>query len=472
MTSDAHFEAEFDHPIAALATPEGASPVAMIRVSGQGSIALVESLVVRSPESVTGRPHDIVPRRVHLRWHPQHSPVSTLIAPFERGRSYTGQESVEIYCPGSPVLVRRLLETLRSIGVTPAEPGEFTRRAFNLGRLDLTQAESVAQVIEAADREAVAAARRVLSGELAGSVHGIGDAIHDLIALLEAGLDFSEQELEPPDPEWLAVEVERLRRSVAELIARDRPRALAQQQARVILWGRANAGKSTLFNRLLGRDRAITSPVAGTTRDAVSATWERPPWPAVELVDLPGEREEAIGPERAALEAASAIRRDADLLVYLLDASRDPESLRAEVLALEAPVRERALVVLTQVDRAACVGAEAVLQAQLGRDPLLVSAVTGAGLEALLARIDRFLGSGDASHRAGEILFTERQIGRLRECEAALERLLDGLGDGFAEPELVVVDLRDAHDRLAEITGTISTEATLDRIFAKFCLGK
>lgn len=458
----------------------------MVRLSGSGTFERLEPLFVCSARPVDGlgvdRPgvtatvgspviEPRVPFQVELRWRPDASPLPVTVLGFDAGRSYTGQESVEIYLPGSPVLVRRLLETLRQSGFEPAEPGEFTRRAFLNGRLDLTQAESVAQVIDAADRHALAAARRVLAGSLAESVRGIGERLHDLIALLEAGLDFSEQEVEPPDPEWIQEQLTPIQREVARLLDDRHRENSASGRSRVILWGQANAGKSTLFNRLLGVDRAITSSSPGTTRDAVTASWVRDPWPALTLVDLPGERAEAEGPERVALYLARELRADADLLLHVFDATRPLDSVLEDARAIEggaAPL----ISVAAQADRLDPAHAASDRWSAIDPKPILVSAHTGIGLEALLRAVDQHLGAGAGSVREGGLTFTDRQLGRLQECEEVLVSLEQDLSVGLAESELIVVELREAHDRLAEVTGEISTEATLDRIFARFCLGK
>jgi len=376
---------------------------------------------------------------------------------------------VEILIPGAPVLVRALLARLEALGIGSAGPGEFTRRAFLHGRIDLTRAESVGALIAAEDLVAARAARRTLDGELARAVREIGGELHDVIAGLEAGLDFADQEVAPPAPS----ELEAL---IAPLVARirgwiDRPDAGAAPAAalRFLLWGRANAGKSTLLNSLAGEERAIVSPRAGTTTDAVGATIDTPAGP-VELLDLPGRLEE---PTPLQAHADSLARRElaqGDRILYLLDAARPAEELRSEWGALPAEVRARAWPVLNRID---LLGAAERAHLPSWEDSSACSALTGEGVAALRGRIAAARRGGEYDSRGLAALFNDRQRRRLAECRDRLEAVRGELAAAArVEPELVVVDLRRAHAALEEITGELAPEETLARIFARFCVGK
>jgi tRNA modification GTPase len=455
-----------DPPVAALATPAGASEAALVRVSGAGCRALVASIfTARTPSG------DEVPaaRRGGLEIAAGTPAIPAIAVEYPPGRSYTGEEAVELILPGAPALVRGLLARLESLGIGPAGPGEFTRRAFLGGRFDLTRAESVAALIAADDLDQARAARRTLDGELAGAVREIGDRLHDAIALLEAGLDFAEHEVDPP----AAAEIDRLLAPIAERLEEwvGRPDAgsAPSPHPRFLIWGRTNAGKSTLLNALCGESRALVSPHPGTTTDAIGGEL-RTPAGTVELLDLPGRKEELSAVEARADALARRELAEGDRILYLLDSSRDPGALLAEWSGLPDEVRGRAWPVLSQIDRVPA-AARGALPAW--PEVLLCSALTGEGLGELRERIAAAREGGSAPSRGLARLFNDRQRRRLLECGERLRAARAELAaSGRVEPELVVVDLRRAHEALEEITGGIAPEETLERIFARFCIGK
>ncbi|MFN0060080.1 MAG: tRNA modification GTPase [Planctomycetota bacterium] len=459
-----------DDAIAAPATVDGAAPLALVRLSGRDVLEQVAPLLILAD------PSDLAPRRpcaIELRWSPSQPPVPAVALLFAAGASYTGEAMLEIYLPGCPAIVRRFIETLRECGVRAATPGEFTRRAFLNGRLDLTQAEAVAMVIAAEDVTRARAAQRVLAGRLGERVTSVGDALHRLIALLEAGLDFSEQEVEPPDPATIRLEIDAIRAQLSRLFADAELSLQPTAQFRIAIAGQSNAGKSTLFNALCGRPQSIISDVPGTTRDVVRAAFGPASWPVVELLDLPGERSEAEGAERTALELAEHVLNDADLVLYAFDATRPGTALAAEWSKWPEVLKSNTWIIMTKIDAAPT----AVATAEFGAPSFLVSARTGAGLAGLWAALDRALLGGAFGARGDSLLFTTRQLGELTRARDALEQLDAQLGAAALAqapmlPELVVIDLRAAHSCLVEITGAITTEDTLDRIFAEFCLGK
>ncbi len=455
----------YDEPIAALATPEGPGALAMVRVSGTGSWDLLRCFFSPTTPWHAGQP---VPGC--LRWRRGAPTVPALLLPFRRHASYTGEEACEIYLPGCPPLLRRFQEELRVAGVRPAQPGEFTRRAYLNGKLDLSAAESVAELIASEDATQARLIRRTLEGQLARQVEELGSALHDLVALLEAGLDFSEQEVEPPSGTWL---LEQLRPLLAELeTLLEAPSSQVREQARVrlLLWGRANAGKSTLFNRLVGHSRAITSATAGTTRDPVSARIRKPGWPELEVVDLAGERQSQEPVEEAALSLGRGWLHSGDAILYLLDGTRPNRSLQEEWHSLPSQIQAVSWPILSKCDLTCASPPEPI------PGSLACSALTGEGVEALWLRIEEHVRRGSWTSRGETYLFTERQRGHLRDCARELQHLSQTLSKALSraevQAELVVVDLRLAHSHLEEITGAITTEETLDRIFRRFCLGK
>lgn len=458
----------FEDVIAACATPEGPGAVAMLRVSGPGTWDRLRHVVKPWPE----RPRVLTATKFH--WHEAEPPCPGFLVLFERG--YTGEECAELYVVSAAPLLRRLLERLRSFGVRPAQPGEFTRRAFVNGQLDLTQAESVAEIIAAEDLERVRCLRRTLEGRLGSRIHDLGERLHDVIALLEAGLDFSEQEVEPPNPQQLRALIEPILGDVERLQLQPEAQVQEAPRVRLLLYGRVNAGKSTLLNGLAGEDVAITSNVPGTTRDPVRATLELESGHVVELVDLAGERTPEEGADELEADAQELGRgwlRDGDQVLYVLDGTHPSQALIDEWTALDPEVRARAWPWVNKLDQLSdaewsqlrCDVARAIPEIGGG------SARQGAGLDDLRSRLVAFVQSGQWRSRGADYLFTERQVAQLVACSQVLTSALEAV-DGGVTPELLVVDLGEAHACLEEITGAVTTEATLDRIFSRFCLGK
>ncbi len=459
-----------NEPIAALATPHGPGGVAVIRASGRDVLSKLAAVIDGDVEL---RARIATP--VRIRFADGAPAIDARALAYSAGASYTSEESVELFLPSSPPVLRSLLEQLRRAGIRAAEPGEFTRRAFLSGRIDLTRAEAVVQVIAAEDLESARAARRVLDGDLAREIERLGDSIHNLIALLEAGLDFSEQEVEPPAAAWLLTQARDILAHLDRLCRNPVSAHRSTARVRVVLWGRANAGKSTCFNALLGRDSAITSPQAGTTRDPVGAELVRDGWPTVELLDLPGAHDAADRSEKAAIALAAKDLEDADLILYLVDASRSVASITREWGSLPDGIKARAWLVLSKADLTA---ARPSLDG-VGAPPtqLALSATTPGGRQELEMALASHLTRGRWDARGAAYLFTDRQRSKLTEARAALREVADDLSrrDASAEPvqpELLSIDLRDVHGSLEEITGALSTEETLDKIFSQFCLGK
>jgi tRNA modification GTPase len=391
-------------------------------------------------------------------------PIEAVVVPFSKGASYTGDEMVEIYLVSSSPIVRAVLDRLDGLGVRGAEPGEFTKRAFLAGRMDLSRAESVNQLIAAEDLQAARAARRALDGHVYRRVRALGESIHRVVALLEAGLDFSEQEVDPPDPEELRRVLQPVEDEISSILSTPVQRTPDRPRVQILLWGRPNAGKSSLLNRLAGQSLAITSPEPGTTRDPIGVTLEWEPRVPFQLLDLAGDRGTDDPLEERAVEVAREHRADGDRFIWVLDGTRAPSDLEAEFAGVPTDLRDRSWFVLNKIDRV-----PGFPRSRLP-DALPVSAVSGVGVEELRARIVEFLRGEGWEARASESGFNQRQRRRLEACRTALAEA--SMLEAEAGPELVVEELRAGLDALAEITGEITTEDTLDLIFREFCLGK
>ena len=430
----------------------GASAVGIVRLSGPRAIAVAGTLIRG------GTPLDALPS--HTQRHVVIAdPVSgerlddALCAVMRAPRSYTGEDVVELSCHGSPALLRTVIERLCAQGARLASPGEFTRRAFVNGRMDLAQAEAVALLIGARTERAVMLAARGVAGELGHTLRALREQLVDLMAGLEVALDFPEDGV-GIDPAKAAVAVEALLADVMALRQDAQRGRLVHDGVTVALVGAPNAGKSSLLNALVGRERAIVSDMAGTTRDVIEAIIELDGIP-IRLLDTAG-----IGAARDALEA-EGIRRsraaieDSDLLLVVVDGSRPPSGAVLEETAPRPRIIVRAKSDLP-TDPAA-----ARLEGAVD-----ISAITGAGLAVLTERICRSMATGGG----GELVASLRQMESLEALQVALIAARRALTE--APVEVALVDFKDALQHVSSLLGVDVGDAVLDRIFATFCLGK
>ena len=385
--------------------------------------------------------------------------LPVMLALWPAPRTYTGQDVAEIHLVGATPLVNLVLAHCLVRGARHAEPGEFTLRAFLSSRIDLTRAEAVLGVIEATSPAQLDAALEQLAGGLAGPILGLRDHLLDVVAHLEANLDFTEEpDVDPMVRSALAAELDQSSAELARLARRLGDRENPASHPRVVLVGPPNVGKSCLFNALLGRDQAIVSPQAGTTRDYLAALTDCDRL-TVELVDTAG-REVAGDPITAQAQALRALQTTrADLLLDCRSA--DMPEFGSDELAPERPK----LVVWTKGDLS---GPASLASETL--DLVVTSAATGLGLDGLRSAIalalrnqstEDNLPAGTGARCRGSLQRAESSLRRASEC------LLSGAGD-----ELIAVDLRTAVDELGNVVGAVVTDDVLDRIFRRFCIGK
>ena len=392
-----------------------------------------------------------------------------LLSVMRAPRSYTGQDVVELSGHGG-IAVRELFRAAVAAGARPAERGEFTLRAFLSGKLDLAQAEAVADAVAARTPAALSLAVAQMGGTLSERVGAIRRRLLALYAQLEASHDF-EDDVPPVDRERVRGDLASVRSELAALLATAQWGLLAREGVRIALVGRPNAGKSSLLNALLGADRAIVSPIPGTTRDVIEERVDLLGVPAV-LADTAGIGESSDVVERLGIERTRRAMEAADLTVLVIDASA---ALGADDRNVAAQLAGRAVIALTKCDLPAVVGkAEAGQLLPAGTPVMLVSAVTGSGLDALrtqLARVGGWLRDGAGGEETPAVVTSTRHrdaLTRARQSVAEAERALT---DGLAL-DAVCTDLRAALVALGEITGDGVTEDLLSEIFARFCIGK
>lgn len=425
--------------IYALATAQGKSGVAVIRLSGPSAHDAVRALAGDLPPA----------RRASLRRlnDPEAGAIdSALVLVFDRGASFTGEDSAEFHIHGSRATIAAVLRALSALpGLRLADPGEFTRRAFENGRMDLTEVDGLADLIEAETEAQRRQALRVLSGALGRRTEDWRGRLIEAMSLLEASIDFVDEDV----PVDVVPDVRQLLHGLRDEMTAELAGAAAAERIRdgfeVAILGAPNSGKSTLLNRLAGRDAAITSEIAGTTRDVIEVRMDLAGLP-VTILDTAGLREtrdaiETIGIERALARAAAA-----DLRVVLSEGALPP--------GVELGPED--IVLRPKADLSA------------GRGPA-ISGKTGEGVAELLDRLTTTLSRRAAG--AG-VAVQERHRLALRDAIGALDSALDGLEDGSGRLELPAEDLRRAVQRLDALVGRVDAEQVLDRIFSSFCIGK
>jgi tRNA modification GTPase len=452
-----------DDTIAAIATPPGRGGLGVIRISGPDACAIASRFLRRSST--------LVPRVATLAEvvDPETGQaLDRVIATyFEAPASFTGDHVVELSAHGSPVVLRQVLERTLAGGARLAEPGEFTLRAYLNGRLDLVQAEAIADLVDAVTPLQARAAFDQLEGTLTGAIGGLDHALFDLSARLEASIDFPEEGYHFVDAPEAARELRTIDGQIAELLCQARRGRIVREGMTVAIVGTPNVGKSSLFNALVGASRAIVTPSPGTTRDLLTETVELEGVSAT-LVDTAGLRTALDDVEREGVDRARHAREVADVAIVVLDRSRGLSDDDREVLR-ETAARP-SIVVVNKIDLAPA-WADADLAD--GRTVVPVSSRLGVGLDMIGCAVMSALGA-DAAPRDVPAVTNLRHATLLLRARAALAHALEALSieDGALSEEFVIADLQDARAALEEITGRRSSEEVLRHIFERFCIGK
>jgi len=452
-----------DDPIAALATPAASSALAVIRVSGTGSLQLLTPLVDGGPDPAAAKGHTL--HRCVVNDHGE--PVDeVLLAVYRAPRSFTGEDGAEIFCHGSLPVIARLLSLLGRNGFRPAGPGEFTQRAFLNGRMGLTQAEAVNEIVRARTDRARGLALQRLGGAIESRLRQVRALLVDLRASLEVQIDYAEDRdadslHDGGEPGVDERKLEEAERSLQALLTTYRQGRVYQEGATVAIAGATNAGKSSLFNLLLRQDRAIVSEVHGTTRDWLEATASIEGIP-MRLIDTAGLRESSDPLESEGIRRTRELVASADAVLYLVDGSRGVQD--DDRRFLDGWKGPGALVrAWNKADLPSAAAAPGGF--------LPVSAVTGQGLEEVERAVAAAALGGMPSDTSQPLVDSERQRDLLARALDALVRLRRAAATG-ATPDLLAVDLSDALDALGEITGEVTSTEILDRMFSRFCVGK
>lgn len=445
--------------IAALATPVGTAALAVLRASGPDTARLVSELLAHPPPPRVARHLDYRDRAGNI--------IDDVVCTFFQGpRSYTGEDSVEISCHGNPFIAQRILEDLLARGCRPAEPGEFTQRAFLNGRMDLSQAEAVMDLIHARSERALAAANQQLRGALGRRMTPLVDTLLGVLARVEAYIDFPDEDLPSEDRTFVGRELKRLEEETNRLFATRHYGDVVRHGIKTVIVGEPNVGKSSLLNRLLGRERALVSPEPGTTRDFIEEPMVVGPH-CVRLIDTAGINPSPAPLERLGMEKTREQVAEADLVIAVLDGSAERARLTGGLADLIAA--RRPIIVLNKNDL--CING-AGSWTQVDRpDALRVSALRGGGIDELIAEITRRADAFQVDVGDEVVAINARHAQALATARAALDEARQKVDRG-GEPELLASDLRAALAAYGEITGKVDNERMLDQLFATFCIGK
>lgn len=432
--------------IVAIATPPGRGGIGVVRVSGSEAKPIVE----RALGAALGAPRVATLRKLL-------DPV--IVTYFAAPQSYTGEDVVEISCHGAPVILRHTVEQCVAAGARLANPGEFTLRAMVHGRLDLPQAEAVRDLINATTLYQARVAARQVEGSVAQIVRPVKEQLLELIALLEAGIDFAEDDISIPQDAEILRRLEPIARETARLAKSFDYGRLVHSGVTLAIVGRPNVGKSSLFNRLLDQERAIVTEIPGTTRDTVAETASLGGVP-VRFVDTAGIREGQDQVEVLGIERSLQAMADADLTMVVLDGSAELTGEDEQIL-VRAEAQGRHLTVINKGD----------LPLVARREGLRVSARTGEGIEELRAAVLAAIGHAAANEHEFAFITSLRQAELFRASAEALERARSAVA-GKIPHEMLLLDLYEALWPLDAVTGATTADDILNRIFSTFCIGK
>ena len=473
----AEFKMSINDTICAIATPPGQGGIGIVRVSGNGSPDVIQKIWKGKKSADIFESHRMYLGRVV---DPQtKEPIDTALAVLMRApNSYTGENVVEISCHGSAVILGKILEACKKAGARLAEPGEFTKRAFLNGKMDLAQAEAVADLISATSESASRCARDQLEGGLSRRIGELIDELTNLRAFVEASIDFPEEDIEFIEQEGIAKRLGAVASKIVSLADTYNEGKLFKDGVNVVIIGKPNVGKSSLFNALVGHERAIVHHTSGTTRDLVKETVQIG-GVAFHLTDAAGLRESDHDIEKMGiLKARDAIER-ADLILFVMDGSKPSDDSDKEIF--NALDKRRAIVCVNKSDLPAPLlckeGSGEVdrglphLTSPYKGEEIAVSALRGDGIDLLKEKLLQSATGQKEVRTESAVVTSARHKEALHEAIGHIENAIKATNERQSA-EFIAHHLSLAHDCLGQITGKVATEAVLDRIFSSFCIGK
>jgi len=453
--------------IVAPATAPGQGAVAIVRLSGPAAFEILSKIWRPKAKADLGPRYLALGEIVDYETGAQID--NAMAVRFPAPASLTGEDVAELQCHGGSYLVRRVVALAMHLGARMADPGEFSRRAFLNGRLDLTQAEAIADLVDARGETALRQAISQLTGALAGKVHGLRREVIAIRAHLEAQIDFSDEDLALPSRRQIGASIERLASDVAILHATYERGRLMREGIRAAIVGKPNVGKSSVLNLMLGTDRAIVTAIAGTTRDVVEDSIQLGPYPVV-LQDTAGIRDSSDEVEKMGIARSLRSLSDADLAIAVFDGSRPVSQEDREVAA--ACRDRRGVALLNKTDLPASVTADDLRAIGITMPILPFCALAADQIEPLKCEVVKAIESMSAASGSDDVAISrERHREALSRALEALSAARNSVASAMP-PEIIVVDVALAAEALGEITGEVHSEDVLDAIFREFCIGK
>lgn len=458
-----------DDTITAIATAVGEGGIGIVRLSGPEAVGIAAKIF----RSAAGGTVSEQPSRTAVYGHvielaDETTVDEVLLLVMREPRSYTREDVVEIHCHGGPIPLKKILGLTLKYGARLAEPGEFTKRAFLNGRLDLSQAEAVIDVIRAKTDSSLRMALGHLAGAFSGKVRDFRHQILQLIAQLEAAIDFPEEDIEELTARQVEKVVRQLSDDIEVLLSTAQTGRILREGLKTVIIGKPNVGKSSLLNTLLGEERAIVTDIPGTTRDIIEEYVNIGGVP-LRIMDTAGIRETADAVEKIGVEKALAVLAGADLVLLLLDASRALTDEDREVMGHLAG--RQAIVLVNKTDLPAAIDMEEVEALAAGKPVIRISALEGLGVRELEQSILDMVYGGRISQGEGAFVNNVRHIHILEQAQGFLADSLVTIAAGMPS-DCIVVDLRGAWEKLGEISGETVGEDIVDQIFSQFCIGK
>jgi tRNA modification GTPase len=457
----------FNDTIAAIATPLGEGGLAVVRISGAQAFAVANKIFLPVGKSSLP-PCTALTHTIHFGKIIRAGQIidEVLLAILHAPRTFTREDTVEISCHGGILPAKLVLDTILENGARLAEPGEFTRRAFLNGRIDLAQAEAVADLIHSRTELALAAANEQLAGKLSQRINALRDDLMKILAHVEAHIDFPDEDISPDTKAQLLKRLENGIVFMDELLRTANEGQILRRGIRAAIIGRPNAGKSSLLNQLLGHDRAIVSSIAGTTRDTIEETANIRGLPVV-FIDTAGLREGRDEIEVEGIRRSRETLEKAELILHVLDAS-EPLTSADEIYLAEFAAKKR-IFILNKIDLPKRLE---LPELATRHSPLVtVSCLSGQGIEALKDAIKNLVWAGKIEAGMLQVMINSRHQEALGRARAGAVRTRDALR-ADATLELVALDLRIAVNAVGEIVGKTATDDLLDSIFSQFCIGK
>ena len=458
-----------DDTIAAIATAPGIGGIGIIRVSGPEACDVVNRIFHSKQSIPLGERQTRTIHYGHIVHPKTGKTLDEVIVVLMKGpHSYTAEDVVEIQCHGGFVSVREILKVLLSEGVRQAEEGEFTKRAFLNGRIDLTQAEAIIDIIDAKTEQSLEVAVNQLDGTLSKYIRTLRDELIAMIAHLEVTIDYPEEDIEEVSAQEVRTGLEPILEKMDTLLATAQRGKLLRDGVMVSIIGRPNAGKSSLMNALLREDRAIVTNIPGTTRDSIEEFLTIQGIP-VRLIDTAGIRETEDIVESMGVEKARQYLDKADVVVLVIDGSKPLEPEEQELLQLIT--NRPSIIFLNKADKTQCITKEEIEALGTFTEIVTISAAQGEGMEEMAKVITSLVqgGSVQASHEA--MLSNVRHITLMEQAKVSLDQSILAIDSGMPI-DLIVTDIRAAWELLGDITGESLRESMVDELFKRFCLGK